>query len=239
MRLRLDEDRHDGAARADAVPSAWIREPQQQRARESLERVLDAGAEVLAEGGYEAFSIADVCRRAGVSVGSVYGRVDGKDELFLAVHEREIGRMSAELLASLEPGPRWRRLSTESLISRAVRVYGEHTLDHAALLRAVVLRAAVDQRVLVQGSRTNEAVSDAFCALLLERADDYPHRDPTGAVRTAFELVSDSLLWRLAFGAELAGSSGSRAPAASLSAWTHRLGEAATTYLLTPPVRRR
>jgi AcrR family transcriptional regulator len=226
-------------ARADAVPSAWIREPQQQRARASLERVLDAGAEVLAEGGYGAFSIADVCRRAGVSVGAVYGRVDGKDELFLAVHERELARMSSEILTALEPGPRWNRLSTTSLVPRVVTAYGEHTLAHAGLLRAFVLRAAVDQRVLVQGSRVNEKVADAFCALLLDRADDYPHRDPAVAVRTAFELVNDSLLWRLAFGAELAGSPGPRAPAPSLAEWTHRLAEAATTYLLTPPRRTR
>jgi AcrR family transcriptional regulator len=226
-------------ARAGApAESAWIRTPQQQRARESLERVLDAGAQVLAEGGYDSFSIADVCRRAGVSVGSVYGRVEGKDELFLAVHERELARMSADALEVLAPGPRWNRLSTPSLISRVVRAYGDHTLANAGLLRAFVLRTAADERVLVQGSRTNEAVADAFCALLLERAPDYPHPRPENAVRTAFELMSDSLLWRLAFGAELAGASGSRAPAPSLSEWIDRLAEAATTYLLTPPPRR-
>jgi hypothetical protein len=101
-----------------------------------------------------------------------------------------------------------------------------------------VLRAASDERGLVQGSRANEAVADAFCALLMQRAPDYPHPRPEAAVRTAFELVSDSLLWRLAFGAEFAGASGSRAPASSLSEWTDRLAEAATTYLLTPPPRR-
>ena len=56
-----------------------LRPPQQRRSRESLERILRAGADVLADRGYDGFTIGEVSRKAKVSVGSVYGRFESKD----------------------------------------------------------------------------------------------------------------------------------------------------------------
>jgi len=57
------------AYRSRMAPSdPGIRPPQQRRSRESLERVLKAGELVLEQKGYEGFTIAEVSRRAKVSV---------------------------------------------------------------------------------------------------------------------------------------------------------------------------
>ena len=52
-------------AAADGAPaeSLEIRPPVQRRSREAWERVLNAGVELLEEGGYDAFTIAAVCDR--------------------------------------------------------------------------------------------------------------------------------------------------------------------------------
>jgi AcrR family transcriptional regulator len=47
-------------------------------------RMMDAIAELTAEGGYEATKIADVVRRAGVARKTLYDNFDGKEDLFLA-----------------------------------------------------------------------------------------------------------------------------------------------------------
>jgi AcrR family transcriptional regulator len=47
-------------------------------------RMIDAVAELTAEGGYEATKIADVVRRAGVARKTLYDNFDGKEDLFLA-----------------------------------------------------------------------------------------------------------------------------------------------------------
>src|SRR5690348_13601393 len=73
-----------------------IRPPRQRRSRESLARVLDAGAELLKDVGYDGFTLQEVSRRAGVSIGAIYGRAANKDALILAIHEREMERMAAE-----------------------------------------------------------------------------------------------------------------------------------------------
>ena len=73
-----------------------VRDPQQGRSRRSLESVLVAGIEILAEGGYDALSIAAVSERAGVSVGSIYARFKSKATLFAALQKRMLEDIDAE-----------------------------------------------------------------------------------------------------------------------------------------------
>ena len=49
-----------------------VRPPKQRRSRAAWRRVLDAGVAILADGGYEAFTIAAVCDRAGAAPPAIY-----------------------------------------------------------------------------------------------------------------------------------------------------------------------
>ena len=63
-----------------ALPDAAVpRPPRQRRSRESLERVLQAGVELLGETDYDGFTLSELSRRAQVSVGSIYARFGSKD----------------------------------------------------------------------------------------------------------------------------------------------------------------
>ena len=53
-----------------------IRPPVQRRSRESLERLLQTGLELLQERGFDGFTLQELSQRAGVSIGSIYGRVE-------------------------------------------------------------------------------------------------------------------------------------------------------------------
>ena len=59
---------------------ALAREPKQDRSRASFERVLDAATALLAEKGYSEFTLQELSNRSKVSIGSIYGRVNGKDD---------------------------------------------------------------------------------------------------------------------------------------------------------------
>ena len=89
--------------------SLEVRPPLQRRSREAWQRVLDAGVELLEEGGYPAFTIAAVCDRAQVAPRALYTRVDTKDALFLAVYEHGIARVRADHAALIDesPGAGW------------------------------------------------------------------------------------------------------------------------------------
>jgi AcrR family transcriptional regulator len=67
-----------------------LREPKQERSRRSFERVQDAALALLVERGPDAFTLAEVCTRADASMGAIYNRVNGKDDLIRLIHERQI-----------------------------------------------------------------------------------------------------------------------------------------------------
>lgn len=126
-----------------------VRPPKQDRTRESWQRILDTGLELLETGGWDGLTVSEVCRRCGISAPSLYARVDGRAGLFSAVYEYGMQRVTATHL----------RLSTavrtEDGLEVAARRATEAMLgvfeEHEGLLRAVILRASVDDDVRRRG----------------------------------------------------------------------------------------
>ncbi|MQY20342.1 TetR/AcrR family transcriptional regulator [Nocardia macrotermitis] len=86
---------------AEVTGAAGPRPPQQERSREALRKVLAAAEDILRTEGPDAFTMAGVAERAGVSVGAVYRRFAGREELVNAVKDRLIDNMESELSAAL------------------------------------------------------------------------------------------------------------------------------------------
>ena len=66
-------------------------------ARNQRERLVAAMAEVCAEGGYAAATVAEVVRRAGVSTASFYRQFKDRRECMLASFEELFGRLLGEI----------------------------------------------------------------------------------------------------------------------------------------------
>jgi AcrR family transcriptional regulator len=84
-----------------------FRPPQQARSRESLQKVLAAAEHVLAGQGIEEFTVGAVASQAGMSVGAIYRRFSGKDQLLHAVKDqllRQLETSVSEALRSPAPG---------------------------------------------------------------------------------------------------------------------------------------
>ena len=62
---------------------------QQRRSQETSIALLEAAAVILRERSLDEFSIEDLCKRVGVTIGAFYGRFEGKDAFFNAL---KIGR---------------------------------------------------------------------------------------------------------------------------------------------------
>jgi AcrR family transcriptional regulator len=71
-------------------------------ARNQRERLISAMAEVCAEGGYAAASVAEVVRRAGVSTASFYRQFKDRRECMLASFEELFGRLLGEIERACE-----------------------------------------------------------------------------------------------------------------------------------------
>ncbi|MEV4065738.1 TetR/AcrR family transcriptional regulator, partial [Nonomuraea dietziae] len=94
------------------------------------QEILQAAVRVFARKGFASSRIEDVAAEAGIAKGSVYLSFDSRDALLQAAFESYAAE-SAQLLASLEPGPALDRLAT--LVRRVVAMLAAHP-DHARVL---------------------------------------------------------------------------------------------------------
>ncbi|MBE9127766.1 MULTISPECIES: TetR family transcriptional regulator [unclassified Coleofasciculus] len=78
-----------------AKMTSMRRNPQQQRSRERVERILAAAAEVFDEVGYEAATINAIATRAETAIGSLYQFFPDKLAIFHALEERHMQQVNA------------------------------------------------------------------------------------------------------------------------------------------------
>ena len=180
------------------VSDLAIREPRQQRTREQWNRVLDAGVELLEEGGYEAFTIAALCERAGVPPRALYARATTKDALFLAVYERGMSRVQAAENV-FDDAECW-EIDEEQRVELAVRSLVQIFAKNQAFLRAVVLIAGTHPDVDRRGEAYRSAISRRFVAALGPIDGHAPSNQTADEREFCFSLVFSAMVVRTAYG---------------------------------------
>ena len=174
------------------VSTDGIRPPQQARSRATLERALAAGAEILREGDWEVFTVAEVCRRAGVAMGSLYSRFPNKHALLIAVQARLVSEFAAEEQA-IFADPSWETLDTPETIARAVREVGGFFNRHRVVLGMLMSRGAQEPDIAKQGGVSARRLGEYFEGRLLARAEGIVHPSPQLAAEVATRLLLDTL----------------------------------------------
>ena len=172
--------------------SASVKAPKQDRSRASFERVLETAEELLKEHGYKGFTLLEVSKQSRTSIGSIYCRVKGKDDLFHAVQEHVLARLDKEMESILEPS-KWDGVEARKLILFLVRELAEFLRRNAPILRALISREVADPVVMAKGKKASANLNERFQSLLMRHASEYTHPDPMHA--TAFCLnIADAAL---------------------------------------------
>jgi AcrR family transcriptional regulator len=78
------------------VPTVLTRKQRQEKTREEL---VAAAAKVFARRGYHQATVEEIAAEAGFSTGAVYSNFDGKEELFLAIADRNVEDRVGEIKA--------------------------------------------------------------------------------------------------------------------------------------------
>lgn len=114
--------------------------------RERADRILDAAAELLLRVGYKRVTVEDVAERAGVGKGTVYLHWANREELFMAVFQRELAATADDLAAGIRADP------AELLLHRLTRA------NFLAVCRRPLLTAltVADPEVLGKLARDRE-----------------------------------------------------------------------------------
>ncbi len=86
-----------GTRTRQPAPRAAVRLSREQSRAQTRERLLDAAREAFARNGFHGASVDEIASAAGFSTGALYSNFDGKEDLFLALMEREIDEHAREI----------------------------------------------------------------------------------------------------------------------------------------------
>lgn len=168
--------------------SDHARAPKQGRSRQSFERIIEATIELLRERGYDQITLAEICERSGVSTGSLYGRVAGKDELLRVVQLRFLDRLGEQFSDEAA------RISSQAqglqqVVPAVVASLGRLLQENASVLRAFMLRAPADPVIQEQGQKAAERDSSKFLNLLAACSAEVRHRQPQRAIQSGMLII--------------------------------------------------
>lgn len=155
--------------------------------------ILDAAAQLLRDDPARVANVADVARAAGVAKGTVYLYFPGKEDLLLALHERNVERFFDALCARLAtPAP----LPVDAVLA----VMRAHVIDDALFLPLAgrclgVMRQAIEP-ALVVAFRGRMAKRLERAGTGLERHFAIPAGEGVTLLRRSFALIVG--LWQLA-----------------------------------------
>ncbi|QKJ20426.1 TetR/AcrR family transcriptional regulator [Microbacterium hominis] len=164
-----------------------VTEPKQQRSRDSFAKVRSAVLQLLQERGTGQFSLAEVSAVAGLSVGSIYGRVSSKAELLRAVQSEEFDRLDAHTESHVSSAAAGAE-TFEQATSAIVTVYAEILRKNRELLSPFFLLGIEDRAILDRGRQSGDAGQAVFVRALLAAAEEHDVELTEARADWAFEI---------------------------------------------------
>lgn len=184
---------------ADGEGIIEARAPRQDRSRASYERMVASTLELLKERGGSSFTLAEVSKRGGVSIGSIYCRFENKDALVREVHGRLMTRYTDEQRALLDR-VRKRGVDLDTLVPRFVEEYAEFLRKRAPMLAPLMNLAAEDEVIAQVGKKAYLEMSTSFRDMVREHEHDIKRPNPDNAADAVFRIVYAALARHLGLG---------------------------------------
>lgn len=175
-------------ARRKTPAEKWALPVQQERSRETRERLLAAAEKVFAEKGYDGAKLADIAAEAGVSVGAVYFRFKDKDALFQAIAETFTEESRARLGEFVLMG---KQSSAEEVIRSFVLRTAANMRTHRGLFRAIIEHGFDHANVMNAMMAFRDEIARALETVLSDHGGNAELGD---AVRVATQMVYGFLL---------------------------------------------
>jgi AcrR family transcriptional regulator len=195
--------------------------PQQARSRAALERLLAAAEEVLATQGLDEFTIAAVAERAGVSVGGVYRRFTGKEQLLEAVIDRALGQLQTTITTALADAPP----SISGVVTTFVQALAGYFARVGPMYAAIISGPHVEDN-RERGLAAVTTVQRIFLDAALPYSAEIAHKAPSTALSTVLRTV-------LAAGVHRAAVIQWWPDGLSWTQWADEIADMTTTYLTT------
>ena len=123
------------SATAESEAKPRVNRRQVAKARTRL-KVLEAARNLFAERGYDAATIRDIAKGAGMSTGAVFANFQDKAELFEAVFAEEMAALAEDFAAGIAIDD-----TTAARLAGGLTAGYHRALDHLPLMQAMVARS--------------------------------------------------------------------------------------------------
>ncbi len=134
---------------AKRKPVVKARRPAQERSRETVKAIVQAGERVLLQEGKEAFTTNRVAVVAGVSKGTLYEYFRSTEDLLRAVEERSWSNVLSEIAQAIADAPaRSAEEGLASVIEKAMDVLGRRIAMHGLTFDTMTDEATGRKRML-------------------------------------------------------------------------------------------
>jgi len=179
----------------------WLIEPQQERSRATLRRMLDAAETLMEDGTFERATVAEIVKRADTSVGAFYARFADKEALFHMVQLRFLTG-ARKRLEALTDKTRWTDAPLADVVRAVVSEIVTWFRRWRGVMAALELHArmrrdpVLDERI----KDFNDVGWSQVAELLLSRRAEIGHPNPDRAARLGFAFVTASLRELIVFG---------------------------------------
>lgn len=176
---------------------------QQERSRDTESRILSAVRDVVVRSGVPNATVAEICRVAGVAVGTFYGRFRDKDAVLAAFFADYYRRATVDLDGAF-PVDTWRDRPVADLVSAWIRHRVDRFRDRRRLTRAMLTytRTHPDPAFRAAAAGFATFVIDRFTSLLEVSSDGIRHPDPRRAAVIVVSTV-EALLKEIALYGEV------------------------------------
>lgn len=175
-----------------------LRPARQRRSQRSLERIIEALDELLEAKTFEQITVSEVCKQAGVAVGTFYDRVGSKDALL----EHLRSRVYAEIVAHIDRAfaqERFAELELRELLRiNAREMVAMHRARQGAI-RAIIVEARRSAAFAAHARQLNAALMQRVTAVWLSKRAAFRPGDALLLARSAFLMAAgflrESVIW--------------------------------------------
>ncbi|MRW92069.1 TetR family transcriptional regulator [Duganella sp. FT80W] len=173
--------------------------PKQKRSLESQEAILLATERLLTREGGNDFTLLDLSRESGMSVGGIYRRFVDKQGLMLVMQQRLNERMLQDYTEFAREASQ-SAANLKQLVPVLIAGMTELLRRHAAVLRKIVEESMHHPEMAQNGIQIYHAHLALFKRDLLRYRAEIAHDDPEYAIEFCFNAVYELVASHLAFG---------------------------------------
>jgi AcrR family transcriptional regulator len=168
--------------------------PQQNRSRETRARILAAADTLLREQGVDGFSIGGIATLAGIPIGNIYRRFEGKDDILQALKDAVAGRIAVAVRSAVESSSNHDLpLFVEAFADAITGVFSSDEELHRALFDPRV----ASPKMLETGQNVRMMIYSHFRSGLSSHIRQLDSEVTERATKVAFSIITNAALTKV------------------------------------------